>query len=197
MTPATPDPAADDFVLMDAIAARDQGALSALYDRHSSAVFGLCLRILREREEAEEATCDVFIEVWNRGSRFDRERGHPLAYLLNLARSRAIDRLRSRARRQKLFVVRDEDETKETADAGSPLADSMTAQMRSRLTRALAVLQPGQKKALELAYFDGMSHSEIASALGEPLGTVKTRIRQGLLRMRETLSAEYGEGVAS
>ena len=197
MTPASPDPAADDFGLMEGIAARDQGALSALYDRHSSAVFGLCLRILREREEAEEATCDVFIEVWNRGSRFDRERGHPLAYLLNLARSRAIDRLRTRTRRQKLFVVRDDEETKQTPDAGSPLADSMTSQMRSRLTRALAVLQPGQKKALELAYFDGMSHSEIASALGEPLGTVKTRIRQGLLRMRETLSAEYGEGVAS
>ena len=197
MTPASPDPAADDFALMEGIAARDQGALSALYDRHSSAVFGLCLRILREREEAEEATCDVFIEVWNRGSRFDRERGHPLAYLLNLARSRAIDRLRTRTRRQKLFVVRDDEETKQTPDAGSPLADSMTSQMRSRLTRALAVLQPGQKKALELAYFDGMSHSEIASALGEPLGTVKTRIRQGLLRMRETLSAEYGEGVAS
>jgi len=197
MTPASPDPAADDFGLMEGIAARDQGALSALYDRHSSAVFGLCLRILREREEAEEATCDVFIEAWNRGSRFDRERGHPLAYLLNLARSRAIDRLRTRTRRQKLFVVRDDEETKQTPDAGSPLADSMTSQMRSRLTRALAVLQPGQKKALELAYFDGMSHSEIASALGEPLGTVKTRIRQGLLRMRETLSAEYGEGVAS
>jgi len=196
MNPAV-STADDDFGLMDAVAARDQRALASLYDRHSGAVFGLCLRILREREEAEEATCDVFIELWNRSSRFDRDRGHPLAYLLNLARSRAIDRLRSRGRRNRLIVVRDEAESHDTPSPSSPLADTMTAEMRSRLEHALSGLQPGQKRALELAYFDGMSHSEIATALNEPLGTVKTRIRQGLLRMRETLDAQYGEGAAS
>lgn len=182
---------------MEAVALRDQRALAALYDRHSGAVFGLCLRILREREEAEEATCDVFIELWNRASRFDRERGHPLAYLLNLARSRAIDRLRSRVRRNRLFVVGAEETTNDLPSPANPLDDTMTAEMRSRLERALSALQPGQRRALELAYFDGMSHSEIASALDEPLGTVKTRIRQGLLRMRDTLDADYGEGAAS
>ncbi|HZN54816.1 MAG TPA: sigma-70 family RNA polymerase sigma factor [Candidatus Polarisedimenticolaceae bacterium] len=184
----------DDFALMDAIAGRDQGALAALYDRHSGVVLGACLRILRDRGEAEEVTGDVFIEVWDRASRYDPARGHPVAYLLNLARSRAIDRLRSQGRRTRLFV---EPEPRERASDDDPLVDSMTAQMRAHLDRALAALAPGQKRALELAYFDGMSHSEIASALGEPLGTVKTRIRQGLLRMRETLDAVYGEGAAS
>jgi RNA polymerase sigma-70 factor (ECF subfamily) len=189
--------AVDDFGLMDAVAARDQGALATLYDRHGGTVLGVCLRILRDRGEAEEATCDVFIEVWNRSSRFDRERGHPLAYLLNLARSRAIDRLRSRGRRDRIFVVRDENETHDAPSSASPLGDTMTSEMRSHLERALSALQPGQRRALELAYFDGMSHSEIATALNEPLGTVKTRIRQGLLRMRDTLDAVYGEGAAS
>lgn len=184
----------DDFVLMEAIAGRDQAALAALYDRHSAAVLGVCLRILRDRGEAEEATGDVFVEVWDRASRYDPARGHPLAYLLNLARSRAIDRLRSQSRRTRLFV---EPAPRESASAEDPLEDSITAQMRRHLDRALAVLAPGQKRALELAYFDGMSHSEIAAALGEPLGTVKTRIRQGLLRLRETLDAVYGEGATS
>jgi RNA polymerase sigma-70 factor (ECF subfamily) len=197
MHPVVSQETEDDFGLMQAVAARDQRALASLYDRHSGAVFGVCLRILRDREEAEEATCDVFIELWNRSSRFDEERGHPIAYLLNLARSRAIDRLRSRGRRNRLFVVRDEDETLDPPSTASPLADTLTGEMRARLERALSGLAPGQKRALELAYFDGMSHAEIASALGEPLGTVKTRIRQGLLRMRETLDAEYGEGATS
>jgi RNA polymerase sigma-70 factor (ECF subfamily) len=188
---------ADDVALMDGIAARDQSALATLYDRHCAAVMGVCLRILRDHAEAEEATCDVFIEVWERSSRFDRERGHPLAYLLNVARSRAIDRLRSRGRRDRIFAVPDGADAQPADAAASPLADTMTAQMRGRLETALSSLQPGQKRALELAYFDGMSHSEIAAAMGEPLGTVKTRIRQGLLRMRETLDAVYGEGASS
>src|SRR5258705_12303456 len=121
---ASPTPE-DDFGLMEAVALRDQRALASLYDRHSGAVFGLCLRILRERSEAEEATCDVFSEVWNRSSRFDRERGHPLAYLLNLARSRAIDRLRSRGRRDRIFAVRDEQETHDAPSPASPLGDTM------------------------------------------------------------------------
>ena len=94
-------------------------------------------------------------------------------------------------------MVGDEPDTAAPDGAASPLADTMTSEMRRRLDSALSALQPGQKRALELAYFDGMSHSEIASALGEPLGTVKTRIRQGLLRLRETLDAVYGEGAPS
>jgi RNA polymerase sigma-70 factor (ECF subfamily) len=179
---------------MDAIAARDASALSALYDRHASGVMAVSLRILRDRAEAEEVTGDVFIEIWNRAERFDPTRGHPVAYLLNLARSRAIDRLRSRVRRERIFTAQDEIEARSDAD---PFQDSSIAQMRGHLEHALADLQPGQREALELAYFDGMSHTEVAAQLGEPLGTVKTRIRQGLLRLRERLAAVYGEGAVS
>lgn len=184
--------AADDFQLMDAIAARDAAALSALYDRHASEVMGVSLRILRDRAEADEVTGDVFIEIWNRAERFDPTRGHPVAYLLNLARSRAIDRLRSRVRRERIFAVQDDE--LEPRSGADPFQDSSIAQIRGHLEHALADLQPGQREALELAYFDGMSHTEVAAQLGEPLGTVKTRIRQGLLRLRDRLAAVYGEG---
>ena len=189
--------AADDTALMDGVAARDQRALAALYDRYSGAVMGACVRILRDRSEAEEATCDVFIELWNRSTRFDPERGHPLGYLLNIARSRAIDRLRVRGRRERIFATHEDDDVKATAASANPFEDTQTAEKRMRLQGALSILQPGERRALELAFFDGMSHTEVAAALGEPLGTVKTRIRQGLLRMRETLASAYGEGASS
>jgi RNA polymerase sigma-70 factor (ECF subfamily) len=196
-------PADDDFALMDALASRDEGALSLLYDRHASAVMGVCVRILRERSDAEEVTGEVFTELWERASRYDATRGHPIAYLLNLARSRAIDRLRNRARRERIIVEADaaasggSKHSAEAVAAGSPFAEARTGQMRTHIERAMGELHPEQKRALTLAYFDGMSHSEIASALSEPLGTVKTRIRQGLLRLRESLDALYGEGAHS
>jgi len=205
LSPGSERPADDDFALMDAVASRDQGALSLLYDRHASAVLGVCMRILKERSEAEEVTGDVFTEVWDRAARYDPTRGHPVAYLLNLARSRAIDRLRTKARRERILVDADGGVSPtggsrrpiEAVAAGSPFADARTEQMRTHIERAMSGLKHEQKRALILAYFDGMSHSEIASALGEPLGTVKTRIRQGLLRLRESLDALYGEGAPS
>jgi RNA polymerase sigma-70 factor (ECF subfamily) len=204
LSPGTDRPVADDFALMDAVASRDQGALSLLYDRHASGVLGVCIRILREPSEAEEVTADVFVEVWERAERYDATRGHPVAYLMNLARSRAIDRLRAKARRDRNFVDVDAGagpdgsrRPAEAADPGNPFADARTGQMRAHIDRAMGELPPEQKRALALAYFDGMSHSEIAAALGEPLGTVKTRIRQGLLRLGESLDALYGEGASS
>jgi RNA polymerase sigma-70 factor (ECF subfamily) len=190
---------------MDAVASRDEAALSVLYDRHASAVLGVCTRILKERSEAEEVTGDVFTELWDRAERYDATRGHPVAYLLNLARSRAIDRLRTTARRERVvidpgFGATPSGEPRRSAEAvaaSSPFADARTEQMRSHIERAMGGLHAEQKKEIALAYFDGMSHSEIASALNEPLGTVKTRIRQGLLRLRESLDALYGEGARS
>ncbi len=179
---------------MDAIAARDAEALSALYDRHAPGVMGVCLRILRDRADAEEVTGDVFIEIWNRAERFDPTRGHPVAYLLSLARSRAIDRRRGSVRREQIFTAPDDSEPRSPADT---FQSASIAQMRGHLEHALADLQSGQRQALELAYFNGMSHTEVAARLGEPLGTVKTRIRQGLLRLRERLAAVYGEGALS
>jgi RNA polymerase sigma-70 factor, ECF subfamily len=185
---------ADDFALMNAIAEGDASALSALYDRHAAAVMGVGVRILRDRAEADEMTGDVFIELWNRAERYDPSRGHPLAYMLGLARSRALDRLRARTRRERLFVAPG---AYDGSGPDDPFRDSANAQMRSLLDRALSRLHPGQRQALELAYFDGMSHSEVAEATGEPLGTVKTRIRQGIVRLREALAAAYGQGETS
>ena len=205
LSPGLDQSAADDFALMDALASHDQGALSLLYDRHASAVMGVCIRILKERSEAEEVVGDVFTELWDRASRYDPTRGNPIAYLLNLARSRSIDRLRTRARRERIVVdaggnVGPTGASRRPAEAvaaGSPFADALTEQMRTHIERAMSGLHAEQRRALILAYFDGMSHSEIASALGEPLGTVKTRIRQGLLRLRDSLDALYGEGAQS
>lgn len=191
----------DDLALMAAIAARDSTALSTLYDRHGATMFGLCTRILRDRSEAEETLGDVFLEIWNRADRYDPARATPLAYLLNLARSRALDRLRTVRRRQRVIV--DAEAIEEKAATGgpadpsiSPLETALSSETRTRVKRALDELQPSQRQALELAYFGGLTHTEIASTLGEPLGTVKTRIRQGLIQMRGALRALYGGAVS-
>ena len=191
----------DDPALMAAIAARDPSALSALYDRHGGAMFGLCTRILRDRSEAEETLGDVFLEVWNRPDRYDAARATPIAYLLNLTRSRAIDRLRAVRRRQKGVVEMDAPGAvaggeAPAADGASPFESAVSSETRARVQEALDALPPTQRAALELAYFSGLSHSEIAASLGEPLGTVKTRIRQGLIHLRGSLRTLYG-GVAS
>ena len=188
---------------MDGVGSRDEGALSILYDRHASAVLGVCMTILKDRGEAEEVTGDVFIEVWDRSARYDYTRGHPVAYLLNLARSRAIDRLRTRTRRERIFepaksCAPDTNGSRlrrGSVALGGPFEHGRTDQARIHIKRAMGGLNPDQERALRLAYFDGMSHSEIASSLGEPLGTVKTRLRQGLLHLRESLYARYREGV--
>ena len=124
-----------------------------------------------------------------------RSRARPPARLLVERRAQPRDRPPALPwAADRIFAVPDGADAQPADAAASPLADTMTAQMRGRLETALSSLQPGQKRALELAYFDGMSHSEIAAAMGEPLGTVKTRIRQGLLRMRRDPDAVYGEG---
>jgi len=185
----------DDPALMAAIAARDASALSVLYDRHGGTMFGLCTRILRDRGEAEEALGDVFLEVWNRADRYDPMRATPIAYLLNLTRSRALDRLRALRRRRHGLVEMDAPDAQ--SESASPFDTAVSSETRARVTRALGELPPSQREALELAYFSGLSHSEIAASLGEPLGTVKTRIRQGLIHLRGSLRLLYGGGVAS
>jgi RNA polymerase sigma-70 factor (ECF subfamily) len=179
---------------MAGVAAGDPSALGALYDRHAGRILALCLRVLRQRAEAEEVLGDVFWEVWERADRYRPERGAPAAYLAMLARSRAVDRLRSRPRE----VTADpatgvlDVAPEPPAGASGPHEDAVASERRRRVRRALADLSPEQRRVLELSYFGGFSHSEIARALDEPLGTVKTRIRQGLVRLRRSLLALYG-----
>ena len=168
-----------------AAAGGDSRALASLYDETSSLVYGIALRVLRNEADAEEVTSDVYSQVWRNASTFDGSRGSVNAWLTMLARSRSIDRLRSRARARR-------EETLDTianvpAGGETPETASWLGQQRSRVREALKSLSPEQREAIELAYFSGLTQSELAERLQQPLGTVKTRIRLGMIKLRERL----------
>jgi RNA polymerase sigma-70 factor (ECF subfamily) len=168
----------------------DEQALEALYDRTSSRVMGMTLRILGERASAEEAVLDVFSQAWRQASRYDPARGHVLAWLLNLARSRAIDLQRTRASAAARQAPLEPVEAL-LKDLGPGPDDSLAIRQReTRVRRALEMLPRLHRQAIMAAFFDGMTHTEIAQTLGAPLGTVKTRIRSGLLTLRDALAKE-------
>ncbi len=187
---------ADDDALMEGIGARDPSALAKLYDRHAPVLLALSVRVLRDRMEAEEVLGDVFLEVWSRHDRYSRDRGAPMAYLMTLTRSRALDRLRARRQRDRFMVATDESpglpkRSSEATVEPTPLEDALVAERRRRVLGALDGLTAPQRRAVELAFFDGLSHSEIAESVGAPLGTVKTRIRQGLTHLKKALRDDY------
>jgi RNA polymerase sigma-70 factor, ECF subfamily len=164
----------------------DQTALAALYDETSAHVYGLALRILRDQYAAEDVTIDVYAQVCRQGSSYDANRGTPSAWLHALTRSRAIDRLRQEAQRREREESLEATTRMPSLTAG-PEECSATTELRRLVQRALALLTPEQRQVIELAYYSGLSHNEIAAKLGQPLGTVKTRIRTGLMLLREDL----------
>ena len=176
-----------DIELLHAVARSDEAALAALYDRYRLILFGLLVRILNSREEAEDVLQEVFLQVWRRAGDFDEERGRPFTWLVTLARSRAIDRLRVLASRQRLADSAAQEVTGEASDA---VADTLHAEQREIVARALATLPEEQRRTLKLAYFEGLTQSEIATQLGTPLGTVKTRMRTGMMKLRELLGEQ-------
>ena len=175
-----------DQAALTRMARGDHGALAELYDRNARMVFSLALRILQNRADAEDVVQDVFAQVWSQAGRYDTARGAVAAWMLMMARSRAIDRLRSRASRPETAsearVV--EEMPDETARQDLQL---LSAEQVENLQRALNELPAAQREALELAYYEGLTHAEIADRLSEPLGTVKTRIRQAVIKLRESL----------
>lgn len=183
---------------MKAVAEGDPGALAALHDRHGAAVFALCLRMLRSAEEAEEVLEDVFWHLWRHAGRYDPARGSVIVYLVTLARSRSLDRLRARERRVRLrSQVGDATLGENSVGAGggsTPFRDALANEYRARVRRALAELPAEQREAVELAFLEGLTHLEISARLGQPLGTVKTRIRSALLRLRGSLHGGEGGG---
>jgi RNA polymerase sigma-70 factor (ECF subfamily) len=179
----------DDVALLKAIAARNEAALAELYDRYRAILFGLLMRILNNREEAEDVLQEVFLQVWRKATDFDENRGRPFTWLVTLARSRGIDRLRTLASRERVAEAGAKEVSEEVSDAAT---DAFKSEQRGLVTKALSQLPDEQKRPLMLAYFDGLTQSEIATRLGAPLGTVKTRMRTGLIRLREML-ASHGE----
>ena len=177
----------DDVELLKAVARKDESAIAVLYDRYRHVLFGLILRILNNREEAEDVLQEVFIQVWRRAADFDETRGRPFTWLVTLARSRAIDRLRSLAARERVAVAGSREETEEVSDAAS---DAFRSEQRGLVNSALDQLPEEQKHPLVLAYFEGLTQSEIAARLDAPLGTIKTRMRSGLTKLREVLSGK-------
>jgi RNA polymerase sigma-70 factor (ECF subfamily) len=169
------------------VARRDERAFAELYDRHARLVFSLALRILQDRADAEDVVQEVFAQVWSQAGRYDASRGSVAAWMLILTRSRAIDRLRAKRSRP---------DTAGDAGAAEAVVDSavaqdlelLSAEQVARLQQALKALPDAQRTALELAYYDGLTHVEVAARLAEPLGTVKTRIRQAVMKLRESLA---------
>ncbi len=177
-----------DAELIRAVARGDQQAFADLYDRYSSILFGLLLRILNGRAEAEDVLQEVFIQVWQKAGDFNEDRGRAFTWLVTLARSRAIDRLRSTESRDRTAhrAAREVIDWEINADDGA-IRSEESALVRS----ALAEIPAEQRRTLTLAYFEGLTQSEIASRLNEPLGTVKTRTRAGLLKLRELLRGRF------
>ena len=178
--------------LIRAVADGDQQALAALYDATSRTVYGLLLRILSDASAAEEVLLDVYTQAWRQAAAYSPARGTPLAWLTTIARSRAIDRLRRGRQEQQ----RTEPLEEGAYSAGGESAEEAVraGEVRAVVRAALDALAPEQREVIELAYYGGMSHSEIAAARNLPLGTVKTRTRLGMMRLREILRPVY-EGV--
>ena len=193
--PPPPDLGPDDAALMRGIAGRDEAALAALYDRYGARLNGLLVRVLGDRTEAEEVLVELFYEVWDRADRYDPTRGCVTTYLMTLARSRAIDRRRRRAARPDSDPARTRpvdpaDATTAAVPAASPLAGVLFDEQAAAVRVAMAALDPVRRQAIELAFFDGLSHTEVADVLGRPLGTVKTWIRQGLMTLRDAMGTD-------
>jgi RNA polymerase sigma-70 factor (ECF subfamily) len=188
----------DDQRLMEALKSGEASALGVLYDRYSGAVFGLCRRILGDSAEAEEASLDTFRQIWEQADRYDAGRARPLTWLLTIARSRSLDRVRARGRRRQVPMAPDDEQLlraleRNALPSAGALGRVLERELAERVRGVLARLGSSQREAVELSYYAGLSHAEIAERLETPLGTVKTRIRQGLVRMRAELRGEDGE----
>jgi RNA polymerase sigma-70 factor (ECF subfamily) len=191
--------ASDDGALVVAMARGDEGAASSFYDRHSPTVMALVYRMVGDRTDAESIVLEAFMQAWRTAARFDPLRGSPASWLFTIARTRALDFLRTTRRQARLVPVSVDDVPGESLAApgrgGPPGVDGEESERRRAVADALRALPDNQRIAIELAYFEGLSHSEIAERLSEPLGTVKTRVRLGMVKLREVLRP-YAEAVS-
>jgi RNA polymerase sigma-70 factor (ECF subfamily) len=180
MRPA--EDASVDIQLIRRVVARDTVAVGELYDRHNRLLYGLIHRILRDRGEAEEVLQEVFVQVWTRADTYDVRIGPPAAWLVRIARNRAIDRLRATTVR-----ARTAENAPPPAAAESPEVRAEASERQQQVARALSALPPEQRQLIEDAYFLGLTQSELAERFGLPLGTVKTRVRTAMMTLRSEL----------
>ena len=166
------------------VADGDQAAFASLYDVLAPTVFGVVRRVLRDPSQAEEVTQEIFVEIWKQAARFDAERGSVRTWAVTIAHRRAVDRVRSEQSHRDRQTRSARRRSRCTA---TPEDDAIDADDRTRARAAMATLPDAQREALELAFYDGLTHVQIADHLGVALGTVKTRIRDGLIRLRTTM----------
>jgi RNA polymerase sigma-70 factor (ECF subfamily) len=177
--------------------AGDERALGALYDRYAALVHRAVVRTIGDRDDADEVVEETFWQAWRQAGRFDPRRAGVPSWLVVIARSRALDRVRGRWRRMQAqtgSLAEGAADALEDADRPSPLDDVAVEERRRRVTAAMATLPAEQRRTVELAYFGGMSQREIAAATGAPLGTVKTRARLALMKLKEALAALREDG---
>ena len=188
----------EDEALVQRMAGGDDGALGALYDRRYAIVYGVVSRLLRQPDDVEDVVEETFWQAWRQASRFDRSRGAVQTWLLTIARSRARDRARAlRRRREEPLEGEDGEVVVPLAAEGDPGLDAEASERRRIVVAALAGLPAEQREALELGYFGGLSQTEIAERTGQPLGTVKTRMRLAMQKLRsqlQVLGSEGGDG---
>jgi RNA polymerase sigma-70 factor (ECF subfamily) len=186
-----------DLDLVRRMANGDESAVAALYDRYGTVLYAVAYRIVGENADAEEVVMEAFAQVWRDARRFESARGSVAAWLTMISRSRALDHIRSRGRRERLNTSAAQEDQSQAPAMGSwgtdPGDQVEQTERQKRVAEALETLSPVQRQAIELAYYDGLSQSEIAERLNEPLGTVKTRVRLGMMKLREALRPYYYE----
>jgi len=175
--------------LLRRIAAQDQQALAELYDQIAGALFSTAVRILGDAHEAEEVIQDVFVQIWNKAATFDVALGAPFHWTISITRNRCIDRLRTRQRRSSFLADLVEAAAIDPVPSLPSVQKGLGADELAAVRSAVEDLPIDQRQAIAMAFFGGMTHAEIAEALNEPLGTMKARIRRGMLRLRESLKA--------
>src|SRR5262245_1429140 len=174
-----------DAGLMRRVADGDRDAFASLYDQYARPLYSLALRILNDQKEAEDVLQEVFVQIWEKAGQFDDRLGKPFTWSMTMTRNRAIDRLRSKQRQHRLVEELTQDAVTEAA--ASPANTGIEPGQAEHIRAAVNGLPEDQRKAIELAFFNGLTHFEIAEALREPLGTIKARIRRGMLRLRDIL----------
>ena len=197
MPSSPPHSSTADRDLVVRAAGGDERAMAGLYDRYGQVLYAVAYRIVGERADAEEAVLEAFAQAWRDAPRFEAARGSVAGWLTMIARSRALDLIRARARRERITASAAADRPEAPPAMGRPGSDPATVydhtERRRQVEIALDSLSPPQRQAIELAYFEGLTQTEIAQRLQEPLGTIKTRVRLGMEKLRDSLRPYYFE----